>query len=525
VHEASAVVDHGKFQWSDQNYRVTPFSEMIFYEAHIGTLSDAGTFAAAVDRLDYLLELGINTLEIMPVAQFPGSRNWGYDSAYLYAVQNSYGGPEGLKYLINECHKRGLAVCLDVVYNHLGPEGNYLSEYCPYFTHKYQTPWGQAVNFDDAFSYGVREFVINNVLYWFEQFHVDALRLDAVHGIFDTGAKHILKEMTERVREYCQKSGRRHYLIAESDLNDTRLIQPFDQGGYGLDGQWSDDFHHAVHTLLTHEDKGYYTDFGRVDHLIKAISQGFVYSWDFSEYRQRYHGNSSEYIPSDKFVICIQNHDQVGNRMLGERLSHLVSFEALKLATAVMLTSPYIPLLFMGEEYAEDRPFLYFVSHGDQNLIEAVRNGRKREFKAFGWAQDPPDPQSEETFESSRPDYNKAEDGKHKAMFSYYKKLIQLRKTQPALSNPDKSHCRIDKLDDRDVIVMRRESRNQALRMIFNLSNSEISVNIQYDLSPDKILIDSYHEKWNGPGSDLETSIKAGQNLKLNPYQFMLFEE
>ncbi|HEQ98890.1 MAG TPA: malto-oligosyltrehalose trehalohydrolase, partial [candidate division Zixibacteria bacterium] len=332
VHGASEVVDHGKFKWADLGWKGRQLDEKIFYEVHIGTFTPEGTFESAVKRLDYLVDLGINTIEIMPVAQFPGSRNWGYDGAYLFAVHNSYGGPDGLKYLVNECHKREIAVCLDVVYNHLGPEGNYISQYCPYFTDKYHTPWGAAVNFDDAHSDGVRNFVIRNAIYWFEYFHIDALRLDAIHGIFDMGAKHILKEMAEEVSEFCRQQGRRHLLIAESDLNDVRVIQPWAEGGYGLDAQWSDDFHHAVHTLLTGEDKGYYADFGRIDQLVKALSEGFVYSWDYSVYRRRMHGSSSAGMPAEQFAVFIQNHDQVGNRMLGERLSSLVSPEACKLA-------------------------------------------------------------------------------------------------------------------------------------------------------------------------------------------------
>ncbi|MBD3219379.1 MAG: malto-oligosyltrehalose trehalohydrolase [candidate division Zixibacteria bacterium] len=524
VHEPSQVVDHGKFKWDDKGWKGLPLEEMIFYETHIGTFTSEGTFDEACKRLDYLIDLGVNTIEIMPVAQFPGSRNWGYDGAYLYAVQNSYGGPEGLKYLVNECHKRDIAVCLDVVYNHLGPEGNYISQYCPYFTEKYHTPWGAAVNFDDAFSDGVRNFVIQNALYWFEHFHIDALRLDAIHGIFDMGAKHILKEMAEEVDGFCRKQGRRHYLIAESDLNDIRVIQPWAEGGYGMDGQWSDDFHHCMHTLLTGEDKGYYADFGKIDHLLKALREGFVYSWDYSVYRRRMHGSSSVSMPAEQFTVFIQNHDQVGNRMMGERLSSLVSFEALKLAAGVMLTSPYVPLLFMGEEYAEDNPFLYFVSHGDKDLINAVREGRKREFKAFGWEKEPPDPQSDETFKKSMPDFSKAEKDKHKAMQDYYKTLIGLRKENPSLAHLEKTSCEVWREKDLPVVCMIRRSPKQAVFTAANISDNTNSLSIPDKAGGLNLLVDSYDERWNGEGSSVPKNPDAGNEIKLGAHQFLIFE-
>ncbi len=524
VHEASEIIDHGKYRWEDISWKGHKLEEMIFYETHIGTFTPGGTFELAVERLDYLIDLGINTLEIMPVAQFPGARNWGYDGAYLFAVQNSYGGPDGLKYLVNECHKRGIAVCLDVVYNHLGPEGNYVSQYCPYFTDKYHTPWGAAVNFDDAYSDGVRNFVIQNALYWFEHFHIDVLRLDAIHGIFDMGAKHILKEMAEEVDEFCRKQGRRHFMIAESDLNDVRIIQPWAEGGYGIDAQWSDDFHHAVHTLLTGEDRGYYADFGKIDQLVKAIEEGFVYSWDYSKYRKRMHGSSSVSMPAEQFVVFIQNHDQVGNRMLGERLSPLVSFEAYKLAAGLMFTSPYVPLLFMGEEYGEDNPFLYFVSHLDEGLINAVREGRKREFKAFGWDREPPDPQSEETFKKSMPDFRKAEKGTYSAMLDYYKTLIKLRKENPALATLEKTSCDVWREKALPIIVMIRQALRQSILTVSNISENRNSFMIPEKVKRLNLQVDSYDEKWNGPGSKVSKNYDPGDEIKLEPYQFLIFE-
>src|SRR3990172_2890134 len=402
VHGPSEVVDHEAFYWDDRDWKGMAIEEMIMYELHVGTFTPEGTFDAIIARLNTLKELGVNALNIMPVAQFPGSRNWGYDGTYLYAVQSSYGGPEGLKRLVNACHKHNMAMILDVVYNHFGPEGNYLGEFCPYYTEKYKTPWGRANSFDDAYSDDVREFFLQNALYWFEHYHIDGLRLDAVHAIYDMSATPFLAELAEKVEDFSVQKGKKHYLIAESNLNETKHIRPHALGGYGLDAQWLNDFHHSLRTLLTGDLTGYYMDFGKISHLAKAWHQGFVFSGQYSAYRKRRHGNSSLERPDRQFVVFCQNHDQVGNRMLGERLSTLVSFEALKLAAAAVILSPYIPMLFMGEEYGEESPFLYFISHMDKDLINAVREGRKADFRSFQWSGEPPDPQSEDTFNRSK---------------------------------------------------------------------------------------------------------------------------
>ncbi len=377
---------------------------MIMYELHAGTFIPEGTFDAVIPGLDHLKDLGINATDIMPVAQFPGERNWGYDGVYPFAVQNSYGGPDGLKRIVNECHTKGIAVILDVIYNHLGPEGNYLRDYGPYFTDRYKTPWGQAINFDGPYSNEVRNFFIENALSWLKNYHIEGLRIDAIHGIYDMSAQPFLPELAERVEEFSQQEGRKFYLIAESDLNNSYALRPRDSGGSGLDALWCDDFHHALHTLLTGETDGYYVDFGKIGHLVKSFREGFVYSGQYSAFRKRNHGNSSADIPPDRFVVFSQNHDQTGNRLKGERLSSLVSFESLKLAAGVVLLSPYIPLIFMGEEYGETAPFLFFISHSDPELIKAVRQGRKDEFKTFNWKDEPPDPQDIETFMRSKLD-------------------------------------------------------------------------------------------------------------------------
>src|SRR5581483_1672738 len=448
VHKASQVIDQSKFEWTDKSWSGTPQENLIIYEIHVGTFTSDGNFDAAIGRLNDLKELGITAIEIMPVAQFPGNRNWGYDGVYPYAVQNSYGGPDALKRFVNACHGKGLSVVLDVVYNHLGPEGNYLSVFGPYFTEKYKTPWGSAINYDDAYCDGVRNFFIENALYWFRDYHIDALRLDAVHAIYDNSAKHFLLELSERVENLSKELGRNLYLIAESDADDVRTIRSKEQGGLGMNAQWCDDFHHCVHTLLTKETSGYYEDYGRFDQMVKALREGFVYSWEYSPHRKKRYGSSSVDEDGKKFVVFLQNHDQIGNRMLGERLSNLVSFEELKLAVGTMLLSPYIPLLFMGEEYGETAPFLYFVSHSDADLIRGVREGRKNEFKSFAWQGEPPDPQSEDTFNRSKLHWERRNDGNHRILLDLYRQLIALRKSVPALRSTNKKNSEVTSFDD-----------------------------------------------------------------------------
>jgi maltooligosyltrehalose trehalohydrolase len=446
--------------------------ELVIYEMHIGTFTREGTFDAAVPFLRGLRrDLGVTAIEIMPVAQFPGSRNWGYDGVDLYAVQNSYGGPEGLKRLVNAAHAEGLAVILDVVYNHIGPEGNYLPLFGPYFTEKYKTPWGPALNYDDAESDQVRRFVVDNALYWTTEYHVDGLRLDAVHGIFDFSAKHLLQEIVEVVHGQAERLDRRVLVIGESDLNDPKLIRPILQHGYGLDGQWSDDFHHAVHAALTGEQKGYYADFGDVEDIAEALREPFVYAGDYSPHRRRRHGGSSMGLPRDKFVVALQNHDQVGNRATGDRLSTALSADQLRLAAALLLLSPYVPLLFMGQEYGETNPFQYFVSHGDPELVEAVRTGRRKEFESFGWGDDVPDPQAEETFRRSILDRHRAATPAHRAVFTLYRDLLALREEEPMLK-PDAAQLSVMETEGCITLLRRAvghgDGRGGAVLALFN---------------------------------------------------------
>jgi len=527
VHNASQIVDHSRFEWTDKSWSGIAQEEMIIYEIHVGTFTHEGTFAAAIDRLNDLKELGINAIEIMPVAQFPGNRNWGYDGVYPYAVQNSYGGPDGLKQLIDACHQKGISVVLDVVYNHLGPEGNYFSAFGPYFTGKYRTPWGSAINFDDAYCDGVRNYFIENALFWFREYHVDALRLDAVHAIYDNGAKHFLQELSERIEELSKDLGRDLYLIAESDADDIRTIRALERGGIGMDSQWSDDFHHCVHTLLTKETGGYYEDFGRIDQLAKALREGFVYSWQYSPHRKKYYGSSSADEDGKHFVIFLQNHDQVGNRMLGERLSSIVSFEQLKLAIGAMLCAPYIPLLFMGEEYGESAPFLYFVSHSDIDLINGVREGRKSEFRSFSWAGEPPDPQSEETFNRSKLNWEQRMEGNHRVLLNFYRTMISVRKSVPALSNTNKHNAQVTYLERESLILLKRRQGDSIVTCLFNFSDSETAIGKFAEDGNWKRLVDSSDSIWSGPGSTLPEVIdtRGRAELQMSAWSFAILQK
>jgi len=524
VHRESRVVDHADFHWTDGHWKGISLDHMIAYELHVGTFTPEGTFDAVIDRLEELRELGVNSVELMPVAQFPGTRNWGYDGVYPFAVQDSYGGPSGLKRLVNACHALDLAVILDVVYNHLGPEGNYLREFGPYFTETYRTPWGEALNFDGPLSDHVRNFFIENALHWFRRYHVDALRLDAVHGIFDSSAKPFLEELAEKVSEVSRAENKSWLLIAESDLNDPRILRPREVGGFGLDAQWSDDFHHAVHTLLTGETSGYYLDFGKVDHLAKAYSEGFVYSWDYSAYRRRRHGRSSLDRPGRQFVVCIQNHDQVGNRMLGERLSLLVPFEALKLAAGALLLSPFVPLLFMGEEYGEEAPFLYFVDHSDADLVAAVREGRRREFQSFSWHDTPPDPQDPDTMRKSRLNLRLRDQGKHGMLFRFYKELIRIRKTLPALQHPDKHAIEVTTYEVERILTLRRWYRAGAQSFIlFNFNDTPVPFPVSLPDGEWRKILDSSSETWGGPGTRLPERLWDGNEVTPGAWGLALY--
>jgi len=484
VHGPSRVVDPARFAWTDAGWRGVSMDELAIYELHVGTFTPDGTFDAIVPRLSELKALGITAIELMPVAQFPGDRNWGYDGVGLYAVQNTYGGPYELQKLVDAAHAAGLGVILDVVYNHVGPEGNYLDAFGPYFTEKYKTPWGRALNYDDAYSDEVRRFIVENARYWVTEYHVDGLRLDAVHGIFDFSARHLLEEITGAVYEAAALLGKTAVVIGESDLNDARLVRPPEEHGLGLDAQWSDDFHHAVHAAITGERNGYYVDFGPVACIADALREPFVYQGQYSVYRRRRHGRSSIGVPRQRFVVAIQNHDQVGNRAHGDRLSTLLAPDQLRLAAALLLLSPYVPLIFMGEEYGETTPFQYFISHGDPSLADSVRSGRLDEFAAFGWTE-VPDPSDPSTFEGSKIDWSKAATGDHARVLALYRDLLSLRREEPLL-RPDASRMAVASDATAGWITLLREPADDSIRRppgettaiaaLFNCSARQASV-------------------------------------------------
>jgi maltooligosyltrehalose trehalohydrolase len=479
VHGPSRAVEPEAFGWTDEGWKGLALRDYVVYELHAGTFTPEGTFESVIPKLAHLKSLGVTAVELMPVAEFPGARNWGYDGAHLYAPQSSYGGPEGLKKLIDACHREGLAFVLDVVYNHLGPEGNYAGEYMPLYSEAHKSPWGAGLNFDGEGSEGVRRYFVENALYWLTEYHVDGLRLDAVHAIADTSEKHFLKQLAEEFHAQAGRLGRRAHLIAESDLNDVRVLRR-EEEGYGIDAQWSDDFHHSLHAILTKADRGYFADFGRVGDLAKAIEEGFVYCGQHSVFRGKCHGTNSAEMPGEQFVVCIQNHDQIANGYWGDRLSRVVEPARQRLAAAILLCgAPNVPMLFMGEEWGERAPFLYFTSHTDPELGRAVRVGREEEYTSFvrgegetestigGFS----DPQSEITFVRSKLDWDSLEKQPHAGMLAFYRDLLELRRAHPPLSNCDKTRTRVRFDEDgRWLAVERGDSSGARAILLCNLS-------------------------------------------------------
>jgi maltooligosyltrehalose trehalohydrolase len=515
VHRASAVVARD-FAWTDQHWHGMPMHQYITYELHVGTYTREGTFDAAIAYFAELKELGITAIELMPVAQFPGARNWGYDGVQPFAVQNTYGGPEGLKRLVNAAHQLGLAVVMDVVYNHIGPEGNYLAEFGHYFTDRYHTPWGKAINFDDHDSDDVRRYFIENALHWIDEYHVDALRLDAVHAIFDFSARPFLQELADAVRVEGERLNRNVFTIAESSLSDAGLITTKELGGCGIDGQWCDDLHHAIRTALTQEQSGYFADYHGFDDVVKAYRDGFVQDGGYSEYRGRRHGNSARHVDPIKLVVCAQNHDQVGNRLLGERLTELVSFEHLKLAAGLVILSPCQPMLFMGEEYAETARFQFFISHTDPALVEAVRRGRKEESARFQWQQEPTDPQDKATFERCKLNHNLKWEGHHRILRDCYKRLIELRRSEPSLAFPDRQRTEVAVLEPGKTMAVRRWSASGHVLAIFHFGSESAVVTARLPPGTWDKVFDSADTEWNGPGSSLPARIESSGEAKLS---------
>jgi maltooligosyltrehalose trehalohydrolase len=459
VHGPSQLYDHSAFEWHDQLWRGSPKTGAVIYEMHVGTFSKEGTFDGAIAHLDYLADLGITHVELMPVAEFAGDRGWGYDGVAFFATHEPYGGPDGLKRFVDACHAKGLSVILDVVYNHFGPVGAYANKFGPYLTDRHKTPWGDAINLDEGGSDDVRRFLCDNALMWLKDYHCDGLRLDAVHAFMDYSAVHFLEQLSAEVERLSATLGREFYLIAESDLNDPRVVRPREAMGYGMDSQWSDDFHHSLFTLLYTKEpgKGYYDDFGTMADLHKALKHAYVYDGCYSKYRKRKHGRPVESLSAHHFIHFDQNHDQVGNRAHGERLEHLVGLNAAKVAIGLVLMAPYIPMLFMGEEWATSSPFLYFADHKEEEMRKLIAEGRRRDFALFGFDGDIPNPEDRETFERSKLCWEERGEGKHAEMLAWTKSLIQLRRSTAALNDPIMHHLRVSTDDRMNTVVLQRD--------------------------------------------------------------------
>jgi maltooligosyltrehalose trehalohydrolase len=526
VHGPSQVVDD-RFEWNVSNWRGLPLEKYAIYELHVGTFTPQGTFEAIIPRLAKLKELGITAIELMPVAQFPGARNWGYDGVYPYAVQASYGGPVALKHLVDACHQNEIAVVLDVVYNHLGPEGNYLADFGPYFTDFCATPWGRAINFDQAGSDEVRRYFIENALQWIADFQIDALRLDAVHAIVDLSARTFLEELRAAVHSIAKELGREVSLILESNRNDPRGVETEKAGGWGFDAVWNDDFHHSLQVLLTGEREGYYEDYSGVEDLAGCFREGFLYAGRYSKFRQVHYGKSSREIPAKRFVVCTQNHDQIGNRRAGDRLSQSLSLDQLKLAAGTVLLSPFVPLLFMGEEYGEKAPFQYFVSHGDSALIEAVRRGRKEEFAKFGWTGKIPDPQDESTFLGSQLNWDLQNEGEHRVLWNFYRELLRLRRELPALARLDKQALEITSFTDKRVMLVRRWNAANQVLIAFHFDGATTELALPIPSGRWRKILDSTEKPSAVDGSHAPEIFESRGELRLSlhPWELILFEQ
>ena len=525
VHGPSAVVDAAAFAWETDAWDVPPFRNWVLYELHVGTFTREGTFAAIIPRLPYLKDLGITAIEIMPIAQFPGERNWGYDGVLPYAAQHSYGGPDGLRRLVDAAHREGIAVILDVVYNHLGPEGSVVHRFGPYFTDRYCTPWGDAINYDGPESDEVRAYFIESALMWLEECRIDGFRLDAVHQIFDPQAQPFLAELAAAVHGRAAELGRGAVLIAESDLNDPKLILPRDLNGYALDAQWADDFCHALEVQLVGEASAYAGDFGNFAQLGKALRQAFVYTGEYSNSRRRRFGRSPEPARRDQFVVFLQNHDQVGNRPGGERLGRQIAFTQQKLAAATVLLSPFVPLIFMGEEYGEQNPFLYITDHGDQDLVDAVRAGRREEFSQWDWDDAAPDPQDITTFERSRLDPEGHQAREHQVLRAFYRELLALRRSLPMLTDPEASRVVVERKDERVFMLHARGSAGETIA-ILGFADAETRVSLPVPAGDWTKRLDAGDPRFLGHGAVVSDRFHSFGTIELTlpPHATLLFE-
>ncbi|HTW19267.1 MAG TPA: malto-oligosyltrehalose trehalohydrolase [Mycobacteriales bacterium] len=484
------------FAWTDDDFTATPLSDAVIYELHVGTFTAAGTFDAAIDRLDDLVALGVTAVEPMPINAFPGERNWGYDGAFPFAVQDSYGGPTGFQRFVDSCHAKGLAVYLDVVYNHLGPEGVVHREYGPYFTEAYTTPWGAAMNFSEAGSDEVRRYFCDNAVMWCRDFHVDGLRADAIHGIVDPTASPFLRELTDAVHAVGAARGREVVMIAESADNNPSVVVPARDGGLGFDAQWNDDFHHALHAVLTGERDGYYADFGGLGLLERSLRDGFAFRGEYSVFRGRRHGSLVGSVANQQLVCYTQDHDQVGNRAGAERLSALVGLPKARLAAAVLLLSPFVPMLFMGEEYAEQAPFPYFVDHSDPALLRAVREGRAEE---FGREADRLDPGAEATFTAARLDWERRSSGDGAAMLALYRDLLAARRDHPTLHAAGTERV-VERVGD--LVTVTSRGADETTVAAFNFGAIAARVEIGNSLEEAVVVIEGNDEPGDRPAAD-----------------------
>lgn len=521
VHGPSAWVDLA-YAWTDGDYRAPAMADLIIYELHVGTFSDSHDFAGVIERIPHLLSLGINAIEIMPIAQFPGERNWGYDGVLPFAVQHSYGGAKGLQQLVDACHAAGIAVILDVVYNHVGPEGNYLPNFGPYFTDKYGTPWGQAINYDDAWSQGVRDYVLANVRMWFTDFHIDGLRLDAVHAIKDFSPSHLLQDLRRLTDAIMAERNSAHYLIVECDLNDRRYLDALDTRGFAMDAQWIDEFHHALRVAVGEEKKGYYKEFNGLAHLAKAYSDAYVFDGGYSEHRHKFFGTKATGLDGDRFIVFSQNHDQIGNRMLGERSGVLFSAAKQRLMAAAVLLSPFTPMLFMGEEWGSKRPFQYFVSHGDEELVEAVRNGRKQEFADFQAEGSPPDPQAKSTFANSMIDWQELHSPESSQMLHYYSALIKLRKDLADMHPARREQWQVRLLEQQTSLLLTLQDEGAQALCLLNFSAERQAYSLPQDEGW-QLLLNSDAPQWGGQ-ADADVTPLQGDRLWVAAHSAVLLK-
>ncbi len=523
IFSPSTVVDHEEFAWKDIDWTGAEIKDLIFYELHVGTFTPEGNFKSALERIKELSEFGINAIELMPITQFSGKRNWGYDGVFPYAVQNTYGNPNELKALVNECHLHGVALFIDCVYNHLGPEGSCLNDYGPYFPSDKLGRWGSTINLDGPFSDGVRNFFLENTLHWFDHYHIDGIRLDAVLAMQDNNPKHFLQELNEAIDSHCEKTGKKFHLIAESGYNVPKVLMPTTQSGYGFDAQWLDDFQHAVFAPLTGEHEGYYANYGKLRDLMEVLSDAYVYVGGEHEYKRRRPDESYRHIPADKFIVFAQNHDQVGNRLLGDRLTSISGFEAAKLAAGLVLLSPYVPLLFMGEEYGETAPFLFFTDNQGKELIDAIREGRRYEFRDFHWQGELPDPQSAETFEKSKINWQQRYSGKGQKIAQFYRALIQLRKTKPIFqSQADRQIKSLSRQEEKILTIQKQNESSEAV-VVANFSSQQQTFDFHFENGIYAKVLDSADEAWAGPRTTLPNIAAKGDKLVFQGFNFAVF--